>query len=268
MQRKELALLQHIKTIIQWELDRVDVVINDDGSASSMYDIRVGSKEKPEIAIEFTMAVNEEFTETWNIGPGKGVIYCTEAKGNWSIELKAGASIKKFKKNLPFLLKMLESQQRYNVRLNGLMKVREPSLFNYLSSFGITQAHCSLEQGKGKVCLNVPVPDGAVSETGEVLVSWLTEFLYSKRNEDNLNKLQISGATNNHLFILVAISGAEFPAWYYLSNNLEHLPTEPPKLPEPINGLWVKSDFNEGKGLRWDGKAWKIFSTVVNVCNK
>jgi hypothetical protein len=263
MMREELAILQNIKNIIQKELNRADVAINDDGSAPSMYDIRVGSKEKPEIAIEVTGVVDEKYTETSNLGPGKGPIHCSTAKGDWSITLKAGTSIKKFKKNMPLLLQMLESQKRYLVRLNGLMQAREPHLFNYLSSLGITLVHCYQQQGEGKVHLSLPGQGGTVSETGESLVSWLAEFLHSERNKDNLNKLQISGATSNHLFIWIDLCSVEFPVWYYLSNSIEHLPTKPLKLPEPINELWVKATFNFGKGLRWDGKSWKTFQTTI-----
>ena len=49
--------------IIQKELNR-PVVIHDDGSQPSMYDLRIGAVEAPDVAIECVGAVDSVFTET------------------------------------------------------------------------------------------------------------------------------------------------------------------------------------------------------------
>jgi hypothetical protein len=49
--------------IIEKELNR-PVVVHDDGSQASMYDLRIGAVEAPEVAIECVGAVDPDRTET------------------------------------------------------------------------------------------------------------------------------------------------------------------------------------------------------------
>ena len=51
--------------IVAKELKRA-VELNDDGSVPSMYDLRIGPFDAPEVAIECVGAINSAFTETWN----------------------------------------------------------------------------------------------------------------------------------------------------------------------------------------------------------
>ena len=59
------------RRIVQNALNR-DVRIHDDNSQPSMYDLRIGPPDAPEVAIECVGAVNSTYTETWNVGPAKG----------------------------------------------------------------------------------------------------------------------------------------------------------------------------------------------------
>ncbi len=48
------------------------VVIHDDGSRNSMYDLRVGPADAPELAIECVGAIDPIRAETWKVGLSKG----------------------------------------------------------------------------------------------------------------------------------------------------------------------------------------------------
>jgi hypothetical protein len=70
------------------------VVLNDDGSAPGMYDLRIGPSDAPEIAIECTGVVDPDFTETWNVGTGEGpLILPSVAIGSCRSNLQLGSSL-------------------------------------------------------------------------------------------------------------------------------------------------------------------------------
>src|SRR5690349_9336713 len=93
------------RRIVEKELNRT-TVINDDGTKPSMYDLRIGPHDKPEVAIECFGAVDSQFTETWNVGPARGPLKLS-LTGNWIIELSPKASIKKFKQHIEPILQEL-----------------------------------------------------------------------------------------------------------------------------------------------------------------
>jgi len=51
-----------------------------------MYDLRIGTVEAPDVAIECVGAVDPVRAETWNAGPGKGPLRLT-VKGDWIINI-------------------------------------------------------------------------------------------------------------------------------------------------------------------------------------
>ena len=88
--------------VIERELNR-RVVVHDDGSQPSMYDLRIGTVEAPEVAIECVRAVDPVGTETWNVGPGKGPLHLA-VKGDWRIIMARDARISTLRQRLePFL---------------------------------------------------------------------------------------------------------------------------------------------------------------------
>lgn len=97
---------QLAQQIIEKELNR-PVVVHDDGSQPSMYDLRVGGAEAPDVAIECVGAVDAVGTETWNIGPGRGSLYLT-MKGDWIITIAREAHIRTIRQRIEPILRDLE----------------------------------------------------------------------------------------------------------------------------------------------------------------
>jgi hypothetical protein len=84
-----MAVEEWARRIVAKELGRT-VVINDDGSAPGMYDLRVGSADAPEVGIECVGAVDQTYAQTWNVGPAKGPLQVS-IKGDWMVVIAPAA---------------------------------------------------------------------------------------------------------------------------------------------------------------------------------
>jgi len=87
-----MRLEEKAKRIIERELQR-RVDLNDDGSTPAMYDLVVGERAKPAIAIECVGAVDRVRTETWNVGPALGPLTFS-LTGDWDVLLRPNARVK------------------------------------------------------------------------------------------------------------------------------------------------------------------------------
>lgn len=244
------------RQIVEKDLRRT-VVINDDGSAPGMYDLRVGPVDAPELAIECVGAVNQIYTETWNVGPARGPLLLS-VRGDSTVEIAPTARVKAVKKGLEQLLQELENRGYYNVYVDYRLEWQDAELFGKFESLNIRHALCYSQQGTGKVYLGMPGTGGAVDDQGRALPGWMGEFLRDPSRQDVLGKLQRSGAPNRHAFLIVTFMGAPWEVESYLTGGLEHLPGQPPDLPPPVTGVWVVSGMGN-KGIRWDGSSWRAF---------
>lgn len=244
------------RRIVEKELGRT-VVINDDGSAPSMYDLRIGPADAPEVAIECVGAVDPIVTETWNIGPARGPLQLSIA-GDWNVSIALTARIKAIKQRIEPLLRMLESHGIDNLYVDYRLKRTDKALFDEFESLSITHVSCYRRQGTGEVHLIMPGNGGIVDSRGGAVPAWIGEFLRDPARQDVLLKLQRSGAKERHVFVLAELTGTPWPVESYLIRELDHLPEQSPDLPQPVTGVWIVSTMGR-RGLRWDGGAWKLF---------
>ena len=244
------------RRIIENELGR-SVALNDDNSKAGMYDLRIGSSDTPEIAIECVGAVDSTLTETWNIGPAMGPLYRPLA-GDWTVTISRGARIKAIKQEIGSVLQALEMRGLYNVRVDYFLKRRDVWLFDALEALGIEWASCYRLAGTGKVHLTMPGTGGAVDAAGSALPGWISDFLRAPARADVLEKLGRSGANSCHAFVLVTLAGAPWPVESYLTGDLDKLPLQPPDLPIPVNEVWIVHAFGQ-RGIRWNGEVWHSF---------
>jgi len=258
--RKEHKRLEWAQKIIQQELD-MPVIINDDNSRPCMYDLRVGPSDEPEIAVEVTGAVNEKFTETWNVGSSKGMLRLP-IKSDWIVEIADGTHIQTFKQKISDCLQMLESQGLFSVRLTSHFELRNPTIYKYLESLGITSVNCVCLPGTGKVYY-FNMPQSSEHKQGSSVHEWIGAFLRDPARQDVLSKLERSGASAHEVFILVELYGAPYEVESYLMGDLSQIPNQAPDLPSPVSGVWiVPTIHNNGKGLRWNGNTWHTFRTI------
>jgi len=114
-----VAFERWAQLIIEKELNR-SVDIHDDGSQPSMYDLRIGAVESPDVAIECVSAVDSVRTRTWKAGPDKGPLHL-EVKGDWRIGITPETDIRKLQRRIEPILQNLEEQEISEVRVSHLL---------------------------------------------------------------------------------------------------------------------------------------------------
>jgi hypothetical protein len=242
--------------IVERELD-CPVVVHDDGSQPSMYDLRIGSAEAPDVAIECVGAVDAVSTETWNVGPGRGPLRLT-VKGDWMITIAQNARIGTIKQHIESFLRDLEERDVFRVSEGILFKRHDFLLLQKLESLGIRHASCFRMPGTGLVHWTMEGTGGFVDTAGSTLPQWIEEFLRDPEREDMLFKLNQTSAQERWVFVPVASGGAPWSVESYLTGEFECLPTTGSNLPSPVTGIWVASTFGS-QGVRWDSTGWRLF---------
>jgi hypothetical protein len=244
------------RRIVQKEL-RQSVVVNDDNSRPSMYDLRIGPADAPELAVECVRAMDQTRAETSSVSHRKGLLELA-LRGDWDIRHTPSARIKVIEKRLGPLLRKLEDRGLRRFSLHYVPGWRDESLLEELESLGVESGSCVRLPGTGKVSLTMTGIGGGVHSQDTAVPRWVGQFLRDPAQEDVLLKLQRSGAAEQHAFIIVYLGGASWPVDYYLTGELDQLPTEAPNLPPPVTGVWIVGQFGR-KGLRWNGSAWRRF---------
>jgi hypothetical protein len=244
--------------IIEKELN-CPVVVHDDGSQPSMYDLRIGAAGAPEVAIECVRAVDSVGTATWNVGPGKGPLHLG-VKGDWMITIARDAHIRTIRQRIEPILRDLEKRDVLRVSEGILSKRRDYRLLEELESLRIQNASCLSMPGTGRVYWTMEGSGGGIDSAGSTLPQWIEEFLHDPEREDVLFKLRHTGAQERWVFVPVALGGAPWSVESYLMGEFECLPATGPNLPSPVTGIWVASTHG-AHGVRWDSAGWRLFRT-------
>ena len=246
------------RRIVQKALNRA-VHLHDDNSQPSMYDLRIGPADAPQVAIECVGAVNRMYTETWNVGPAKGS-FTLPVAGNWTVEISPEARVKRVKQHLPQLLLELERRGINAISHHHWLSPADELILDEMDSFGIVHASRYPADYSGKVYLTMPGTGGGVDDKGTGLPKWLGDFLRNPDQADVLSKLQRSGATDCHAFVIASFQGVPWNVESYLTGSLTTVPSDPPDLPSPITEAWVVGGFGD-RGLHWNSKAWRFVAT-------
>jgi hypothetical protein len=237
------------------------VTWHDDGRLPGRYDLRVGSADAPEIAIECVGAVDPQRTETWNIGPARRP-ETLDLHSDWSVVLQPSADVKAVRKEIERILQRCES-----IALLGFTPVdwwlrrQRPELYAALSALRIESIHCLRIAGAGRLDLAMTGIGGAVDEEGSALPSWVSEFLRDPARADVLTKLGTSAAVERHVFIPVSFGGAPWFVESYLGTTSDVVPTDAPDLPVPVTAVWLTYG---ARGVRWNGQEWLLFDASAD----
>src|SRR5262249_7800656 len=155
----------------------------------SMYDLRIGPFDAPEVAIECVGAINSAFTETWNKGPAREPLQLS-VKGNWSVTIAVNAHVKTVKRYIEAILKELESRGLQEVHVNYLLRRSDMVLFDQLETLNIAHIFCYDQVGTGRVYFGMPGIGGAIDKQGSAISGWVGEFLLAPARQDVLYKLE------------------------------------------------------------------------------
>jgi hypothetical protein len=254
-----MSVEQHAQRIIERETQR-RVVLHDDGSASGLYDLRIGDAASPEVAIECVGALDPIRTETWNIGPAQGPI-STALRGDWSVELHPNARIKPIFAQIESLLRECEENHLLGfLPIDWSLRRANQALYSALGRLRIESIHCFRPNGSGEVHLDMTGIGGVVNTRGDEVAGWISGFLRAPARADVLSKLGKSRARECHVFVPVAFASVPWAVESYLERTIEVLPDSPPDLPVPVDAVWITYGAN---GLLWNGVAWRLFNAFV-----
>ena len=228
-----------------------------------MYDLRVGPREAPSLAIEVVGAVDREWTETWNVGPASSG-RPWNVVGDWMLTIEPGTRIRTLRRDLPQLLVSLEGIGVSDVRVghHRSRRVLGDELADALEALGVHSLACIDSAGSGKVHMTMPGQGGMVHVDGNLIADWVVRFLTHEEQADVLHKLSLATrARRREVFIAVTLMGAPWAVTSYLTDRLENLPGACPRLPNGIDGVWLAPtlSFHDALGVRWDGAEWSRF---------
>ncbi len=247
------------KEIIERVLNK-EVFINDDNTQPGMYDLRIGEIDAPEYAIECISSADPVFTETWNVGPAKGSFYC-KVQGDWTIEIETNAIIKSINKKIEKLLQEMENAKIFQISTKKLQNYYYDEILKRLK---ISFVNCYRKNGTGKIILTMSGGGGGVDYRGNSISPWIEEFITKEKNKDVIDKLQKSNAKYRHIFVFVALTQKkeDWGIISYLTDDFKYLPSEVPKLPDSINGIWIIPILgsSSNQGIYYNGHNWNIFN--------
>lgn len=253
------------RQLLEHELG-VPVVQNDDGSGTSMFDLRIEYSDQSPGAVEVVGAPDPTRTRLWNTangGVGRHII--PNISGGWMVWLSLDANVKEVKQCLPDLLRMLESQ---NVDSLGRHDRSNEAL--WARAHGIAYARQSETSYPGSVYFAIDLP-GELSgwvrpDAGDTLAPWVSELLTLDRYTDVAAKLLASGLDERHAFVIVPIFAVDgsFDLVDLLCRDDIAIPSQDPQLPNGIDNLWVVGTFSGNHGYRWSsGGGWSTFEKAA-----
>lgn len=245
--------------IIQQELGR-RVNHHDDNSQPSLYDLRIGNIDAPEVAIECVGAVDRVLTEAWNLGPAQGP-FSLKVQGDWRVTMTRGAKVRDLRSNLEPLLRQLERLRISFLDVDYPHGRDERHLIQKMRALRLSEVCCFRNPGTGEVHLDAESIGGVVDEFGRSVSGWIGEFLRSPERADVLHKLSRSGALARHVFVLVDFAGAPWEVESYLGRPIQHLPQTQPDLPESVTGVWIASTHGPN-GVFWTDSQWRTFDVA------
>lgn len=249
------------KELIEKEL-KLQVIIHDDNSEPSMYDLRIGSIDAPEYAIECVGAVNQITTETISNAYKKSPIDYSRSdiklSGDWNVTIKKTAKVKYIRNKIPKILEKLESLGITTpTHVDWQLKKSDLELFTTLESLRIVCLSKFRETGTGDIHLHCEGISGPVDGSGEDLAHWIENFLMQNDKADVIKKLRNSNAKERHVFIPIAFNGAPMNVEYYFIQDERPIPNLTPNLPNPVTGVWILG--MHGKGIRYTNGKWSLF---------
>ncbi|HEU4562246.1 MAG TPA: hypothetical protein VFS20_30735 [Longimicrobium sp.] len=255
-----MSIEEFARRILCRELGR-DVALHDDRTRPSMYDLRVGVADAPEIAIECVGAVDPVRVETWNIGPANGPMLL-QLRSDWHVVLEPQARLKEVRTRLEQLLQRCEQLGMEGfVPIDFRMRRANNSLYSAFKALRIDSVHRFEYPSTGKVDLGMTGVGGSVDTLGHAVPGWIGDFLRAPQRADVLKKLRISGAQQCHVFVPVAFGGVPWAVESYLGSQINTLPPTAPDLPAPVTAAWITYGVN---GLGWNGSSWHLFNTTFD----
>lgn len=232
------------------------VVIQDDGSADRMPDIRIEHR-----------CLRPTFVEVWtDTNPSYAAMYSSLMKaGNglpleltmpglvrvWWVVISGSANVVRLRAELGPLLAELEREGLTFERTGEVERSDDPRL-KELSCRGVVRVSSRprLEGEPGTIRLLPNGISGSPTIAWDSVVDWLGRTMFSARFDDVRSKLAATGAGARHAFVGPTFSSPS-DVFFALGAFEESLPHDPPDLPPEITHLWLMRVSPPGRCLAW-----------------
>lgn len=238
---------------------------HDDNTSPNTHDFDLAVLGGPAFAaLEVTAAVDPELIEFWKIIDGRGERWIDPTiAGGWAVSVRADASVKKLKVELPLLLGALEQT---GPPYGRDILDSDPVFAEIADNLGVLKARQGGTSYPGSIYVMPELPTertgGVVPQTGNALSTWIGDWTACPSRYDNLTKLARAASTERHLFVILpGLAGtARFEVNDLLMRTGAPLPTAAPRLPDEMTHVWVMSTWSGGRGFRWSPDAgWETF---------
>jgi hypothetical protein len=247
---------------IEAAMPGVRVIQHDDGSRPSMYDLDLVRDGVPFAAMEVTAAADAESIELWNLVNGSEDRWIeSDIDGGWMVTVTPKARAKGLKKDLPDLLRALETRGEDREHRAAIDRLR---------GLGVLSASQSGTNFRGSIYVTLERdPErtgGAVPATGDGLVRWLDGWVREPAQQHNLSKLRAAERLERHLFVLLpGFTTAPFDASDVLMRADGPLPEMAPALPEAIADVWLMSTWSTGDIFHFGANGWSRSLKVFEI---
>jgi hypothetical protein len=267
MPTKQRPEEQWVQRVLALALPSAVVGQHDDGSSAGMYDIDVQYLDGRTAAVEVTAAAHPEALALWRL-INKEMWVERSLRGGWAVNLLATANYRLLRERLPTILLQLEAEGVMELRGSGRST---STLSREANELGIVSAYQGGTELPGSIYPLITLPSdrtgGFVSDTGDPLAQWLSDWISEPKRSDNLRKLSASSRDERHLFVIVAgLGDVPFQVTDLLIRNDARLPTIPLILPPEITHVWVMSTWSAGLGFRWSpSPEWQTFDKLITT---
>jgi hypothetical protein len=213
------------------------VVIQDDGSRSSMPDIRIDYAAKPAAYVEVVVDIDPSYA-AMDAAIFKG-IHTLPCDRIWWVHLTGRANVNAMRRILPSMLDtdVLSQETSQQLADMGVESIDGPATPRPGEPGGINLVPAGVR--------------GSAAPVWPAFLDWLADVLASSKTADVRTKLAATNAPERHAFIAASFSTDGDVFFALAQEGHPELPASDPVLPPEITHLWVGSIPSIGRCLAW-----------------
>jgi hypothetical protein len=200
-------------------------------------------------AVEVKLLVNADYRALEERIARTGYVRDSRLTRMWDLRLKHGVRVDQALREVPDLLMRLEQRGWLDRRL-WLLRKRDPVTAADLARLGVTSLWSqrpTLKHPPGFYLM--PEPWGGWEQGMEALPAFVSDLLAEPYMARLRRQLADAEVDERHAFLLLGWEHMESVLLH--SRDTRELPASAPKLPEPIDGLWVASLSETTRVLAW-----------------
>jgi hypothetical protein len=200
-------------------------------------------------AVEVKLVVDADYRAFETRIAKTGYVRDSRPTRMWDLRLKHGARVDQALRDVPDLLMRLEQRGWLDRRL-WLLRKSDPATAAHLDQLGVTSLWSqrpTLKHPPGFYLM--PEPSGGWEQVIEALPTFVSDLLAEPHMARLRRQLTDAEADERQAFLFLGPEHMESVLLH--SRETRELPAAAPKLPEPIDGLWLASLSETTRVLAW-----------------